>query len=72
MPKVDDIERIAEHLDFMLNRGREIKARGFVLMVFDYFGDDTRDCEYISNGAEWDAIVALLKTQIARSEAKRQ
>ena len=50
--------------------GGEGRETGFVLMVFK-FGDEGR-CNYISNGADRDDVVALMKEMIARFQGQPQ
>jgi hypothetical protein len=45
------------------------RTTGFVLMVFP-FGDKSGRCNYISNGANRDDIVVLMKEMIARFEGQ--
>ena len=61
---------IAKALDMYLN-GEELgpdRSTGFVLLVFPFNSSDGR-CNYISNGADRDDIVAMFKEQIRRFEA---
>lgn len=58
---------IVKTLDEFLNgdaRG-EKRETGFVLMVFPFGSKDGR-CNYISNGADRDDVVCLMKEMIAR------
>lgn len=61
----------AHTLDTMFNgdkRGTD-RAVGFVLLVFDFgLPDGDARCNYISNGARREDVVALLKEQVARFE----
>lgn len=45
------------------------KTVGFVLMVFP-FGDHSGRCNYISNGADRQDVVTLMKEMIARFEGQ--
>lgn len=69
---VQQMRAIAATLDEVFNGDKrgEDRQTGFVLMVFP-FGDD-RDgrCNYISNGAQRDEIVILMKEMIARFEGQ--
>lgn len=67
---------MAEALDEALNGNLTGKDRknGFVLMVFPFdqlAGGDAR-CNYISNGADRNDVVALMKEMIARFEGQPQ
>ena len=57
------MEAIAESLDQLLNGPLPVRSTGFVLLVFPY-GDKSGRCNYISNGANRDDIVALMREQI--------
>jgi hypothetical protein len=62
---------IAQVLDSYLNgdaKGNDRKT-GFVLMVFP-FSDHTGRCNYLSNGADRNDIVTLMKEMIARFEGQ--
>jgi hypothetical protein len=62
---------MARFLDTVLNgpaKGKE-RTMGFVLLVFPFEGRDGR-CNYISNGANRDDIVTMLKEQVARFEGQ--
>lgn len=60
---------IAGALDEMFNGKAKAphKSTGFVLMVFPY-GDHSGRCNYISNGADRDDVVKLMKEMISRFE----
>ena len=65
---------VAQALDRIFNgdaRGSDRKI-GFILMVFQFgdLGGPERRCNYISNGADREAVVALLKEQIAYLEGR--
>jgi len=62
---------LAKALDKVFNGHLKGKDRptGFVLMVFP-FGDASGRCNYISNGADRDDIVTLMKEMIARFEGQ--
>lgn len=62
---------IAHTLDTIFNgpaKGNERKT-GFVLLVFP-FSDTTGRCNYISNGANRQDIVVMMKEQIKRFEGQ--
>jgi hypothetical protein len=62
---------VAQALDESFNgeaKGAERKV-GFVLLVFPFGSDDGR-CNYISNGADRNDIVVMLKEQIKRFEGQ--
>lgn len=66
------MEFLARQLDHLFNgdlRGQDRKT-GFVLMVFPFGEDITGRCNYISNGAGRDDVVALMKEMIARFEGQ--
>lgn len=70
----ENMNRIAQVLDAVFNGdndGKIIGERetGFVLMVFPY-GDKTGRCNYISNGANREDVVTLMKEMIARFEGQ--
>lgn len=50
-------------------RGHD-KDVGFVLLVFPYGDKDGSRCNFMSNGAERDDIVVLMKEMIARFEGQ--
>jgi hypothetical protein len=60
---------VASALDRVFNGDAKGDARptGFVLLVFE-FGSSEGRCNYISNGADRDDVVRLLREQIARFE----
>jgi hypothetical protein len=62
---------VARALDDIFNGGAKGPDRttGFVLLVFPFGSEDGR-CNYISNGADRDDIVVLLKEQIKRFEGQ--
>lgn len=62
---------IAATLDHTFNgdaKGANRKV-GFVLMVFEY-GDNPSRCNYLSNGADRQDVVTLMKEMIARFEGQ--
>jgi len=62
--------QLARSLDDIFNgETLPVKQVGFVLMVFPY-GDTTGRCNYISNGANRQDVVALMKEMIARFEGQ--
>jgi hypothetical protein len=66
---VRQMEAVASVLDKVFNGDAKKSERktGFVLMVFPFEGFDGR-CNYLSNGANRDDIVTLMKEMIARFE----
>jgi hypothetical protein len=65
------MEDLARDLDRVFNgelRGDD-RTTGFVLMVFP-FRDTEGRCNYISNGADRNDIVALMKEMIQRFEGQ--
>jgi len=62
---------IAKVLDEAFNDGAKGKDRkiGFVLLVFPFEGHEGR-CNYISNGADRQDVVTLMKEQIKRFEGQ--
>ena len=71
----DQMNMLAEALDKIFNgkaKGADRKT-GFVLMVFPFTGEgagtDGR-CNYISNGADRNDVVTLMKEMIARFEGQ--
>jgi hypothetical protein len=67
----DMMNGIARALDDTFNEGLRGKERktGFVLLVFP-FGEKEGRCNYISNGADRQDVVTMLKEQIARFEGQ--
>lgn len=68
---IEQMNAIAGALDGFLN-GRSAgpeRETGFVLLVFP-FGDTGGRCNFISNGADRQAIVAMFKEMIARFEGQ--
>jgi hypothetical protein len=67
----EQMRGLARALDQVFNGGLKGKDRptGFVLMVFP-FGDTSGRCNYISNGANRDDVVTLMKEMIARFEGQ--
>jgi hypothetical protein len=65
------LNTLAMSLDLLFNDGKKGDKRdtGFVLMVFP-FGDHDGRCNYISNGADREDIVTLMKEMIARFEGQ--
>jgi hypothetical protein len=67
----DTMNAVAGAIDEAFNgvaKGNERKV-GFVLLVFPFGADDGR-CNYISNGADREDIVIMLKEQIVRFEGQ--
>jgi len=65
------MNELAQQLDKLFNEPVTGKARetGFVLLVFPFGNIDGR-CNFISNGADRQDIVALFKEMIARFEGQ--
>jgi hypothetical protein len=64
---------VAEAIDELFNgdlRGKYKKV-GFVMLVFPYGNNDGR-CNYISNGADRDDVIVMLKEQIKRFEGQKE
>jgi len=67
----EQMRAVAGALDSIFNdeaKGPDRKV-GFVLLVFEY-GDKEGRCNYISNGADRDDIVTMMKEQIKRFEGQ--
>jgi len=64
---VRQMQDIARALDGVFNSGGE-RRTGFLLMVFPY--GETGRCNYISNGADRNDVMALLREQLARFEGQ--
>jgi len=64
----EQMQRLAQTLDEILNPDQTNKETGFCLMMFD-FGDGPGRCNYISN-ANRAEVVTLLKEQLARFEGQ--
>ena len=68
------MQNVAVALDRLFNGEAKGKDRptGFVLMLFDFedFAKGDSRCNYISNGADREDIVTLMKEQIARFEGQ--
>jgi hypothetical protein len=65
------MNKVARALDDTFNgttRGKDRKV-GFILLVFP-FGEQGGRCNYISNGADRNDVVTLLKEQIKRFEGQ--
>jgi hypothetical protein len=68
---IEKMKAVARSLDELFNgqlKGDD-RTTGFVLMVFP-FGDKSGRCNYISNGANREDIVVLMKEMIARFEGQ--
>jgi hypothetical protein len=67
----ETMNRLASFLDqtFNGNAKKGKRQTGFVLLVFP-FGEKEGRCNYISNGANRDDIVVLMKEQIKRFEGQ--
>ena len=63
---------VARSLDEVFNAGLRGGSRttGFVLMVFPYGEAEGARCNYISNGADRQDVVTLMKEIIARFEGQ--
>lgn len=68
---IEKMNELARFLDREFNGGLRGKDRptGFVLMVFP-FEDREGRCNYISNGADRNDIVVLMKEMVARFEGQ--
>jgi hypothetical protein len=63
---------LAKQLDHLFNgdlRGQS-RTTGFILMVFPFGEDIHGRCNYISNGADRNDVVTLMKEMIARFEGQ--
>lgn len=71
---VESMNGIARALDEVLNGDKKGADRpnGFVLMVYPFGNLASGDarCNYISNGADRNDVVALMKEMIARFEGQ--
>jgi hypothetical protein len=68
---IEQMTIIARSLDQIFNgelKGGDRKV-GFLLMVFNY-GDGPGRCNYVSNGANREDVVVMLKEQIKRFEGQ--
>lgn len=67
----EQMNAVVKGLDQIFNGNARGSARqvGFVLLVFP-FGEKDGRCNYISNGANRDDIIVMLKEQIARFEGQ--
>jgi hypothetical protein len=68
---IEKMTAIVSSIDMIFNgeaRGNDRKV-GFVLMVFP-FNDTAGRCNFISNGANRDDVVTLMKEMIARFEGQ--
>lgn len=68
---INEMRATADALDRIYNgeaTGADRKT-GFILLVFP-FNDHKGRCNYISNGAAREDVVALMKEQIARFEGR--
>jgi hypothetical protein len=59
------LDRVLNGEDAMTNKIE--RKTGFVLLVFPY-GDQSGRCNYISNGADRDDVVRMMKEQIRHFE----
>jgi hypothetical protein len=68
---VEQMTAVAMSLDVIFNGDKHGNERptGFVLLVFP-FGDIPGRCNFISNGANREDIIALFKEMIARFEGQ--
>ena len=66
-----DMNALARFTDEYLNEGLTGNGRrnGFVILVFP-FGDCDGRCNFISNGADRNDVVVLMKEMIARFEGQ--
>lgn len=60
---------VMEGVDSFFNGKERPRRVGVILMVFP-FGDDPGRCNYMSNGANRDDVVTLMKEMIARFEGR--
>ena len=63
------MQALAQAVDEIFNghkKGADRKV-GFIILVFP-FGDETGRCNYISNGADRQDVVRMMKEQIKRFE----
>lgn len=67
----EKMRRIAGWLDLAFNGqvGGKGRKTGFVLLVFP-FNEESGRCNYISNGANREDIVVMMKEQIKRFEGQ--
>ena len=68
---IEKMNALAHAVDELFNgelKGANRKV-GFVMMVFP-FGDTSGRCNYISNGADREDVVVLMKEMIARFEGQ--
>lgn len=65
------MNNVGRALDVLFNgkAGGPDREVGFVLMVFP-FGDRSGRCNYLSNGADRNDVVILMKEMIARFEGQ--
>ena len=63
---IQQMQAVAHALDEAFNGDKhgDERSTGFVLLVFP-FGSKEGRCNYISNGADRDDVVTLLREQIA-------
>lgn len=69
---VQQMNALVAAIDELFNgetKGDERKV-GFVLLVFPFGNEDGQCCNFISNGADRNDIVALFKEMIARFEGQ--
>ena len=71
---IEQMKKLAHYLDRRFNgklRGAD-RRTGFVLMVFPFNDEGHTDgrCNYISNGADRNDVVVLMKEMIARFEGQ--
>lgn len=66
----EQMRGLAEHLNGIINAHGSNRDFGFILMVFEFGGEDAR-CNYISNACR-DDVITLLKDQLERFEAMGQ
>ncbi len=64
----DKMNMLARDLDRVFNGDKhgQDRATGFVLMVFPFGDTNSGRCNYISNGANRDDVVALMREMIQR------
>ena len=66
----EHIKSIAVSLDLIFNGEDQDKSRetGFILIIFPFGEEIEGKVNYISNGADREDVIALMKYQIARFE----
>ena len=65
--KMNGVARVLDEV-FNGNLKGEDRTTGFILLVFPFGEDAGQRCNYISNGANREDVVALMKEQISYFE----